>query len=108
MLVEPYRRWGYICYQYSLLPNTQLAEDFVNKSVTIVLLQLLVALLYIAGNSSTQFLAEETLEGLAVLCKLLDTLVQLVECHRVLEEGPAELGLVVDERDLGHGLGLCS
>ena len=48
-----------------------------------------------------ELLAEEGLEGLAVLSELLDTLVELVERHRVLEEGPAELGLVVDERHLG-------
>ena len=55
-----------------------------------------------------ELLADELLEGLAVLSELLDALVELVERHLVLEEGPAELGLVVDVRDLrdeGGGLG---
>jgi hypothetical protein len=47
-----------------------------------------------------ELLLEEVLERLAVLGELLDALVQLVEGHLVLEERPAELGLVVDERDL--------
>ena len=47
-----------------------------------------------------ELLADEALEGLAVLSELLDTLVELVERHLVLEQRPAELGLVVDERDL--------
>jgi hypothetical protein len=51
-------------------------------------------------------LAEELLESLAILSKLLDTLVELVEGHLVLEESPAEFGLVVDEADLGDGVGL--
>jgi hypothetical protein len=73
------------------------------------LTQRLVALQYYQSckRSSTQPLAEEALKSLAVLSKLLNTLVQLVERHLVLEEGPAELRLVVDEGDLGHGLGLC-
>ena len=57
---------------------------------------------------SRELLAEQALEGLAVLSELLDTLVKLVERHLVLEELPAELGLVVDVRDLrdgGGGLG---
>ena len=55
-----------------------------------------------------ELLADEALEGLAVLSELLDTLVKLVERHLVLEQRPAELGLVVDVRDLrdgGGGLG---
>lgn len=51
-------------------------------------------------HSSRELLAEEVLEGLAILGELLDTLVQLVERHLVLKELPAELGLVVDIRDL--------
>ena len=52
-------------------------------------------------------LAEEGLEGLAVLRELADALVELVGRHLVLAERPAELGLVVDERDLGHRLSRC-
>lgn len=52
-----------------------------------------------------KLLAEEGLERLAVLSEFLDALVQLVECHLVLEECPAELGLVVDKRDLVDFLG---
>jgi hypothetical protein len=50
-----------------------------------------------AGRSGGDLLGEEVLEGRAVLGELLDALVQLVERHLVLEERPAELGLVVDE-----------
>ena len=57
-------------------------------------------LLHIAHPSGRELPAEEVLEGLAILSELLDTLVQLVERHLVLEEGPTELGLVVDEGDL--------
>lgn len=48
---------------------------------------------------------ELLLEGLferdGISGKLDDTLVQLVECHLVSKECPAELGLVVDVSDLG-------
>lgn len=54
---------------------------------------------------SREFLFEEVLEGLAVLSELLDALVELVERHLVLEQGPAELSLVVDIGDLGDGGG---
>ena len=59
-------------------------------------------------NLSRELLAEQLLEGLAVLGELLDTLVELVERHLVLEESPAELGLVVDKRDLRQRLALGS
>ena len=49
-----------------------------------------------------QLLFQEVLESLAILSELLDTLVELVERHRVLEQCPAELGLVVDVRNLGE------
>ena len=47
-------------------------------------------------------LAEEGLEGLTVLRELTDTLVELVRRHLVVAKRPAELGLVVDVRDLGQ------
>ena len=53
-----------------------------------------------------KLLLEDFLQGLAVLGELLDALVELVERHLVLEERPAELGLVVDERHLRDRLGL--
>ena len=46
-----------------------------------------------------QLLPEKLLQGLTVLGKLLDTFVQLVKGHLVLEKCPAELGLVVDVGD---------
>lgn len=52
----------------------------------------------------SDFLTEEDPEGLPVLCEFLDAFVELVKGHLVLEEGPAEFGLVVDEGDLGDGL----
>ena len=58
------------------------------------------------GNrSSLELRAEEALESLAVLRELADTLVELVGRHLVFAERPAELGLVVDVRDLGKGVG---
>ena len=51
-----------------------------------------------------ELLAEEGLEGLAVLGELLDALVELVKGHGVLEERPAELGLVVNVRNLSKRL----
>ena len=61
------------------------------------------------GNrSSLELRAEEALEGLAVLRELADTLVELVVRHLVGAKSPAELGLVVDVRDLGDGLTLRS
>jgi len=54
------------------------------------------------------FALEEFLERLAILGELLDTLVELIEGHLVLEEGPAELWLVVDVGNLGDGVGLGS
>ena len=53
-----------------------------------------------------ELLLEDLLQGLAVLGELLDALMELVERHLVLEERPAELGLVVDERHLRDRLGL--
>lgn len=52
----------------------------------------------------SEFFAEEGFEGLAVLGKLLDPFVELVKGHLVLEKGPAEFGLVVDEGNLVDGL----
>ncbi len=59
-------------------------------------------------HSSGKFRLEQGLESLAVLGKLLDTFVQLVEGHLVLEECPAELRLVVNVSDLGKVLGFGS
>lgn len=55
---------------------------------------------------SRDLLAKELLESLAILSELLDTLMELVEGHLVLEEGPAEFGFIVDEADLSDGVGL--
>lgn len=49
-----------------------------------------------------KLLAKELLEGLAVLSELLNTLMELIKRHLVLEEGPAEIGLVVNEGDLRY------
>ena len=58
------------------------------------------------GNrSSLELRAEEALESLAVLRELADTLVELVGRHLVLAQCPAELGLVVNVRDLGNRVG---
>ena len=57
---------------------------------------------------SRQLVPQDFLEGLAILCKLLDTLVQLIECHLVLEERPPELRFVIDERDFWDRVGLGS
>lgn len=51
-------------------------------------------------KSSTNLGDENLLENLGVGGEATDTLVELVECHLVLEERPAEGGLVVNERDL--------
>ena len=53
-----------------------------------------------------QLLPQQILELLAILSELLDTLVELVESHSILEKLPAELGLVVDEGDFGEWVGL--
>ena len=50
-------------------------------------------------GSDGEFLAEMRLERLPILGKLFDSFVELVKGHLVLEEGPAEFGFVVDERD---------
>ena len=55
---------------------------------------------------SRELLLQQVLEGLTILSELLDALVQLLEGHGVLKQCPAELGLVVDVRDLGDGLAL--
>ena len=55
-----------------------------------------------------QLLPEEGLECLTILCKLLDTLVELVECHLVLQKSPAELWLVVNISDLWKLVGRCN
>lgn len=56
--------------------------------------------------SLRELLLENVLERNTVFRELLDTFVKLVEGHRVLEECPAELRLVVDEGDLLQGLAL--
>jgi hypothetical protein len=55
--------------------------------------------------SRGELLLKRILEGLTVLGELLDTLVQLVECHLLLKERPPELGLVVNKRNLLDGCG---
>lgn len=55
-----------------------------------------------------QLLSEKLLKGFTVLSELFDALMEFVKGHRVLEESPSELGLVVDEGNLGDGVGLCS
>lgn len=52
----------------------------------------------------SDFSLEEGLESLAILSKLLDALVELIEGHLFLEEYPAELWLVVDVRNFGDGV----
>lgn len=52
------------------------------------------------GDEGTNLGHENLLENLGVGGEAADTLVELVEGHLVLEEGPAEGGLVVDVRDL--------
>ena len=47
--------------------------------------------------------SEHLLEGIAILGKLLDTHVKLVECHLVLQELPPELGLIIDTIDVLDG-----
>jgi hypothetical protein len=56
---------------------------------------------HVHRSLAADLLLQQILEGLAVLGELLDALVELVERHAVLEERPPELGLVVDEGDLG-------
>ena len=55
---------------------------------------------------SADLFPDKLLEGLAVLGKLLDPLVKLVERHLVLEKRPSEFRFVIDEGDLGNGIGL--
>ena len=54
-----------------------------------------------------EFLEEHGLEGLAILSKLLDAFMELVEGHLVLEKLPAEFGLIVNIGDLLDWFGLC-
>ena len=56
-------------------------------------------------TSCSDLLAEEGLEGLTVLRELTDTLVELVRRHLVVAKRPAELGLVVNVRDLRKRVG---
>ena len=53
-----------------------------------------------------ELLLEDVLERDGVGCKLADPLVELVERHLVLEQGPPELWLVVDEARLCDGIRL--
>jgi len=50
---------------------------------------------------SRDLLLEQILEGLTILSEFLDTLMQFIKRHLFLEQGPAELGLVIDEGDFG-------
>lgn len=60
-----------------------------------------------SSDLSLEFLEEHGLEGLAILSKLLDTFMELVEGHLVLEKLPAEFGLIVDIGNFLDWLGLC-
>ena len=51
---------------------------------------------------STELLPEHLLAGISVLGETSDTLVELVESHGVVEQGPSERSLVVDKGDLLH------
>jgi len=57
------------------------------------------------ANLSFQLLPQQRLEGITVLSEFFDALVELVERHGVLEKSPSELGLIVNESDLGDGSG---
>jgi len=59
-------------------------------------------------SSSRNLRPQKLLEGLAILSKLLDTLMELIKRHLVLEKFPTELGLVVDIANFGDGIGLGS
>ena len=59
-------------------------------------------------NLSRELLAEELLKGLSVVGEFFDALMELVESHLVLQQSPTELGLVVDEADLGNRIGFGS
>ena len=48
---------------------------------------------------SPELLPEHLLAGVTILGEASDTLVELLERHLVVEEGPSEGGLVVDEGD---------
>lgn len=61
----------------------------------------------ISSDLSLEFLEEHGLEGLAILSKLLDTFMELVEGHLVLEKLPAEFRFIVDIGNLLDWLGLC-
>jgi len=60
---------------------------------------------YKHGSLSLQLLPQQRLKSLAVLGEFFDALVELVKRHGVLKKGPSELGLVVNESDLGDGSG---
>ena len=54
---------------------------------------------------SFQLLPQQCLESHAVLGEFFDALMELVKRHGVLKEGPPELGLIINEGDLGDGSG---
>jgi hypothetical protein len=56
--------------------------------------------------SGLDLLLHNVLECLAIFGEFLDPFVQLIECHLVFKQGPSELCLVIDERDLWQGFGL--
>ena len=59
----------------------------------------------ISVRLNLQLLPQQRLESLAVFGEFFDPLVELVEGHGVLKKGPSELGLIVNERNLGDGSG---
>lgn len=54
-----------------------------------------------------QLLSKQSLESFTILCKLLDTLMELVKCHLILQKNPAELWLIVDIGHFGEFVGRC-
>lgn len=55
-----------------------------------------------------KLLPDDFPESVRILSEFLDTLVQLVECHLVLQQRPPEFRLVVNKGDLGNRFGLSS
>lgn len=55
-----------------------------------------------ALNLSLKLLFENNFQFLGISGEIVDTLVELIECHPVLEESPAEFRLVIDEGNFGN------
>ena len=52
---------------------------------------------------SCELTLESNPERIGILSKLFNTLMEFIKRHRVLKQGPTELGLVVHVGDLGDG-----